>query len=118
MLWDLLQQHQIRSFQHDVLNTSSNVRQQKNKSYDLVDQINKMVLINQAFWELVRDNTGLTEEDLINKIQEIDLRDGTEDGKITPTTNTCSECDRINSSKRFKCIYCGTDLFKRNVFES
>ena len=40
------------------------------------DRLDKLLLVTRAMWELIRDQTSLTEEDLLAKVREIDLRDG------------------------------------------
>lgn len=49
------------------------------------NQLETLVLANQAMWELLSEKAGLTETDLINKMNEVDLRDGKLDGKIEKT---------------------------------
>lgn len=78
-------------------------------------QINKLNLICQAMWELIRDNTRLTEDDLLKKVKEIDLRDGVEDGKITPDQN-CRKCNRRLQKRQARCLYCGEEIKQDGVF--
>jgi len=61
-------------------------------------------------WELLRDNGTFDEEQLMDKIEEVDLRDGRADGKIGPTPIACPECKRRANSRRQKCMYCGASL--------
>ena len=43
-------------------------------------------------WELLREHSELSENDIENKILEIDNRDGRIDGKIATQTKTCQAC--------------------------
>jgi hypothetical protein len=79
---------------------------------DLEHQIARLNLINQALWELLRDRARLSDNDLMAKIKEVDLRDGVEDGRMTITPLECPKCGRISSSKHWKCLYCG-QLFEK-----
>ena len=80
-------------------------------------RVDRLSMICQAMWELLRDKAKLTDEDVIKQMQQIDLRDGVEDGKMTRQTLVCPECGRNVSSRREQCLYCGTWLVKTNLFE-
>lgn len=88
----------------------------KSEVKELRQQLDRLVLLNQALWELLQERAGFTEAQFLEKIREVDLRDGTEDGKITERAVRCPKCQRVCNSKHAKCIYCGmefeTDLFK------
>jgi hypothetical protein len=76
----------------------------------LQSQIDGLLLATQAMWELLRDKTGLSEEDLRQRMEEIDLRDGVRDGRIGPAKVNCPACNRINNDRRTHCVYCGGAL--------
>jgi hypothetical protein len=82
---------------------------------ELAQQIERLSLMNQALWELLRDRVGITEAELEQKAQEVDLRDGVADGKMTATAVRCPTCQRVNNSRHAKCLYCG-QLFQKPVF--
>ena len=75
-------------------------------------RIDKLSLTCQALWEILRDNTGLTDEMLLQKVQEIDLRDGQADGKMSGAKvgSSCPKCSRPLNRKHRKCLYCGYEL--------
>ncbi|NLH16320.1 MAG: hypothetical protein GX455_07065 [Phycisphaerae bacterium] len=83
----------------------------------LRDRVDRLSMICQAMWELLRSKAKLTDEDIIKQMQQIDLRDGVADGKMTRQTLVCPECGRNVSSRREQCLYCGTWLVKSNLFE-
>lgn len=80
-------------------------------------RLDRLSMVCQAMWELLRDKAKLTDEDVIKQMQQIDLRDGVADGKMTRQTLVCPECGRNVSSRREQCLYCGTWLVKDNLFE-
>ena len=47
--------------------------------------MDRLALASQSLWEIVREQTGLTAEDLQKKILEVDLRDGNADGTAEPS---------------------------------
>lgn len=77
---------------------------------DLERQLERMALLNQALWELVRERLHLTDADLERMAQEVDLRDGMADGRITRRAVRCPTCQRVNSTRHKKCIYCSTEF--------
>jgi len=84
---------------------------------ELRRRIETLTLACQALWEIVRSQHGLTDEVVLKKIEEIDLRDGKLDGAIGVTSVDCSNCGRSGRSSRRKCLYCGTDLPSPHIFE-
>ncbi|HOF18958.1 MAG TPA: hypothetical protein PK082_08605 [Phycisphaerae bacterium] len=80
------------------------------------DRVEKLTLACMAMWELLRERTGLTEEDLLAKVREIDLRDGAEDGKVARQLKRCPRCDRVMSAKHARCLYCGEPDLQAGAF--
>ena len=70
--------------------------------------IDKLILVDRALWEIIAASQGLTDEYLLNKIKEVDLRDGALDGKIKLPVRKCASCGKILPVGRGTCIYCGT----------
>ena len=75
----------------------------------------KIMLINEALWELIRDKHGLTETDLHEKLYEVDMRDGVLDGKNQRKAAECSGCGRMVSARHPACLYCG-NVIDSSVF--
>jgi hypothetical protein len=84
----------------------------------LEDRLEKLTLICRALWELRPEKPELTDDDLMAKVAEIDLRDGELNHRLTPPVLTCPECGRRVNARSRRCIYCGFDDFKLGVFES
>lgn len=82
------------------------------RTRDLEHHIERISLLNQALWELLRDKLNMDDAQLEAKIHEVDLRDGVEDGRMTETGLQCPKCGRISSSKHWKCMYCGAKFKK------
>ena len=74
---------------------------------NLEQEVRRLALMNQALWEVLRQRLGLTDEDLLRKVKEVDLRDGVEDGRMTEVGLECPTCGRVSSSKHWRCLYCG-----------
>ena len=75
----------------------------------------KSMMINEALWEFIRDQHGLTEKDLHEKLYDIDMRDGVLDGKHQRKAIECPNCGHAVSPRHPACIYCG-QVIDESVF--
>jgi hypothetical protein len=73
----------------------------------LEGRVNQLTLVNMALWSLLRERFDLTEEELVARVEEIDLRDGRLDGKVVESVVNCPNCGRTMSVKHDRCLYCG-----------
>ena len=92
--------------------------QAQERSIALEDRLDKLTLITMAVWELLREKAKLTEADLLEKVQELDLRDGVPDGKVTRGISQCPKCGRNMSPRHQRCMYCGSEKLIASVFDS
>jgi ribosomal protein S27AE len=83
----------------------------------LKDRLEKLSLVSLAMWSLIQDKTGLTEQDLMDRVRAIDLADGVADGKVTQTVSKCVKCGRTMSPRHRKCLYCGAAELKTSAFD-
>ncbi|MFH0911348.1 MAG: hypothetical protein V1918_07600 [Planctomycetota bacterium] len=74
--------------------------------------IERLLMTTEALWEMLKEEHGYTDEDLIKRLAEIDLRDGKIDGKVarTEAPAKCPECGRALARRRPFCIFCGTPI--------
>src|SRR4029450_8618647 len=110
MLWDLLQQRQIGQARHAATQAETAAGRAGRDIAELERVIESLTLTCQAMWELLREQTHLTDEMLLERMQEVDLRDGQRDGRISSATATCPGCSRVHSARREQCLYCGRAL--------
>jgi len=89
----------------------------KSEIRNLRASIDKLTLINRALWEIIAADKGLTDEYLIDKVNEIDLRDGKLDGKTQTAVRVCSSCGRTLFQGHRRCLYCGSENLKPSPFE-
>lgn len=79
--------------------------------------VERLLMITEALWTMVAEQHGYTEEELIRRIHEIDLRDERLDGRVAPSPpSPCPHCGRPLEKARPYCIYCGK-LVLRDPFE-
>jgi len=67
----------------------------------------KVLLICETLWEFIREQHGLSDEQLRKKIYEIDMRDGVLDGKHQRKAVKCPSCGHTVSARHPACLYCG-----------
>ena len=96
---------------------SQEANQARSETEELKFDVEKLLMITEALWIILREQLGYDEDELIRRVQEIDMRDGRLDGKVKATINPdCPECGRKLIGKRPKCLYCGVEV-KRDLFE-
>jgi len=117
-MWELLQQQQIYEAKGDARKAVSKIDNLETKVGIAEDRIERLSLACQAMWELLRDHTGVTEEQLYDKVLEIDVRDGALDGKIETEVINCPHCARKTSTHRMRCIYCGKGIRSNHPFKA
>ena len=81
-------------------------------------EVERLLMISEALWGILKEQLGYDEEELIRRIEEIDMRDGKIDGKVAnQPPEPCPFCGRKLIGKRPLCLYCGEhiprDPFKR-----
>ena len=83
---------------------------------DLRRQLDRLQLICEAMWTIVKERTGVDDAELARLVEEIDLRDGKLDGRAAPAAQACARCRRVVSVRTGVCLYCGTQNFKQTAF--
>lgn len=116
MLWEMYQQKRISQANTKANRADNRASQLEGELEMMNDRIAALALACQSLWELLQENTGISAAELDQKMEEIDLRDGFRDGKMTPKTDSCSQCGRKTSRRRKKCIYCGNPTGSGEVF--
>lgn len=70
--------------------------------------IERLLMITEALWSMLREQHGYSEVELFRRISEIDLRDGRLDGRVAPSpAQPCPHCGRKMTKHRPLCLYCG-----------
>ena len=117
MFWEIYQQSRITKAHESAEAAKAKVEGQVHVIANLHRQIERLALTCQSLWELLRNDTNLTEENLEKKILEVDLRDGSADGKMGAQLILCPSCGRKSNSKRKTCVFCGGPIKPPHQFE-
>ena len=117
LLFDLYQQRRINEVEQTAQASGRKATDVQERVRYLEDSVARLALVNAAMWSLLKDRTGLTDAALAARVRDIDLRDGVEDGKITPNVHNCTKCGRVMSTRHPRCIYCGGERLDRSPFQ-
>ena len=118
LLWDLYQERRIGEVQESANLASRKATDFQERVRGLEDRIDRMLLTNMALWTLLRDTMGLTDQDLVARVQKLDLEDGVADGKVTRSApTTCPRCQRTFSPRHRRCLYCGHETSSPKPFD-
>jgi hypothetical protein len=115
MIWELWQQDLIHGVGKS-LETEAKVGGVVRDMALLRDAVDRLALINRAMWELLSDRAGVSEKELIARIEEIDQRDGEADDKLARNVRQCAQCQRTLHKRHLACLYCGAKNDARDVF--
>ncbi|MFH0908888.1 MAG: zinc ribbon domain-containing protein [bacterium] len=70
--------------------------------------IERLLMITEALWSMMKDQFEYTDQHLVARITEIDAKDGKVDGRVASLPpQACPKCGRPSSRKRAICMYCG-----------
>lgn len=84
----------------------------------LQSRFDKLKLVTMALWTFVRDENGITEDQLMERVKEIDAFDGSKDGKLKIGIRKCGKCGKTLNPKFEKCLYCGFVTPASSIFET
>ena len=84
----------------------------------LEDRLERLSLVCMAMWSLLQDKTGVTEQELLDRVKALDLVDGQPDGKATRTVSQCQACGRVMSPRHIACMYCGAEKLVSSAFDT
>jgi len=77
----------------------------------LAHDVDRLLLISEAMWTLMKQQHGYADDVLFKLIEEIDQKKTIVDGlAIKNSPQLCPSCHRPNSAKRMFCIYCGKPI--------
>lgn len=84
--------------------------------HDLRREVDRMQMVCEGMWTLLKEKTGATEAQLLALIEEIDLRDGKLDGRCVKPLLKCARCQRVVPVRSNVCLYCGSVQERSTVF--
>jgi len=110
--WNIFQSQQIDHANSKAENANIKINQSKRDIRHLEDKIDALAVVTHALWELLEENTTLSKNDIEKKIEEIDLRDGKLDRKLSSNITHCEECGHKLNKRHSNCFWCGAAINK------
>ena len=80
-----------------------------NRIEDINERLDSMAMIMRAMWSLLEEQ-GLTTDQLLAKMEELDLMDGVEDGQMKRGAVDCPSCDSKVAPGLSRCQFCGAEV--------
>ncbi len=93
--------HQLPNYQHRLRQIET--------------ELDRLCVLNQALWELIRERLNLRDEDLARFVEAIEERQGASGRKRGDRPLRCPSCSRVSNSRYQRCLYCGQE-FERPLF--
>lgn len=74
------------------------------------DRLQRQALVVEAMRELLEEAGLFRQDQLIARVEAIDLRDGVADGRRSGVAHQqrCGDCGRSLNIRRMRCLYCGS----------
>jgi hypothetical protein len=96
----------------------ANARQAQSQIAELGRDLDRLSMITQALWLILKDEHGYDDDVLRAKVMAIDLSERAQaGGEGKPPPLPCPKCNRPLGRRHARCIYCGAerplDLFER-----
>ena len=119
-LFDIYQSTKIAEVGALQADTSRRVTDAGDRLKELEKRYERMRLVNAALWQLLKAHTGLTDSDLKQYIEKVDLADGKLDGKIDRKGGAmdCPHCSRRILKTAVICPWCTKRLKVGDAFEA
>ena len=73
------------------------------------ERIDRLTLLVEAMWSLMREH-GYKDTELATRLMELDLTDGTMDGRRTAHPATCGSCGSKVAPGLLNCQFCGAEM--------
>ncbi len=100
----------------DSARAASSARQASTNVRFVQSEVDRLELLCEGMWNLLKKKTGLTDDDLLSEVAALDLSDGQADGKRARGPVKCPKCNRPNSRQHDFCLYCG-ELIRTTPFQ-
>lgn len=117
-MWDLFQEIRLNDLRAQQGDTRSSLKGTSGDLNDLVRHVRKLALVNQALYEVLKERTGITDEELRRKIDEIDRRDGVSNHRHDAAPLRCPKCGISVTAGALMCQGCGAKTAPKYPFET
>ena len=108
----------INTLKSDMRAQKLSVNESELSAVSMRQDIEKLYMLVEALWCIVKETSGLVEADLIRLVKQIDIEDGKLDGRNSVNVGIlkCSNCGRTILKGQSKCTYCGEGVKDDSLF--
>jgi hypothetical protein len=119
-LFDIYQNSRIDAIAAREAATHNRVTSTAERLRELEQRYERMKLVSLALWQLLKSHTGLTDADLKQYIEKVDLADGKLDGRIDRkgAAMDCPNCNRRILKSAVVCPWCSERTRTGDAFEA
>lgn len=110
MFWVMRASQEAKGASSEAARAAGSAQRARNDVAELESRLDRSLLACEAMWTILRDKLGVTDVELVERINDIDLSDGKLDGKVRKEAVSCPKCSRTISRRFPKCMYCGQPL--------
>lgn len=108
------QRRDLQDLQNEAIETAATTHALSYRVQQLETTVNQLQLLANALVSVIETKQLATREELEVLVQQIDLLDGREDGKLNPEAWSeaprCKNCNHYVNPSREVCLYCGSSL--------
>jgi len=92
---------------HPGSDISTAAERARSKADSVEIRLDRALLTMEAMWTLLRERLQVTDEELAQRIVEVDESDGILDGKVRRPPKSCPHCNKTIPGRFVRCLYCG-----------
>ncbi|MGE4070767.1 MAG: hypothetical protein AB7E72_06285 [Lysobacterales bacterium] len=101
----------------ELSNAKADLRRANSELERLRIDLDRLSLVCRAMYSLLQESQGLTEQDLLRRVDEIDAQDGQSSGRVRAAVRPCPECGRTCGPRQRFCLYCQHPLERLSAFD-
>ena len=108
----------INPLKSTIRDQKLNLDESELSAISMRQDIEKLYLLVEALWSIVRETSGLKDEDLAELVRQIDLQDGKLDGRNSSNADIrkCANCGKTLLRGQARCLYCGEEMCDDSLF--
>jgi hypothetical protein len=112
LIWDVWQQHRIGELEQKAQASGAQVADVNERVRGTGQNLERLVLTSAAMWSLIKERTGLTDQDLVARVRKMEGEQEEGWGQAVK----CAKCGRTVPARKARCMYCGEERGEAGAF--
>lgn len=88
---------------------SRSIMNMEERLLEVEDRISKLLLVNAALYDVIKEKLNVTDEDIAQKINELNDKNFLLEQKTDQHVRKCRKCGKNLIQRRTVCVYCGME---------